>query len=118
MQEERQTTHASKDQQAAHAPAPKDGSEKQGKNQLILTEERETGAVGWKVYVSYLKATGSWLWPLLAGTLLITEQGATVSSSLILGFWSSQEFPGWSNGNYMGLYAGMLCLVNRIAETS
>ncbi|EIW71607.1 hypothetical protein TREMEDRAFT_27765 [Tremella mesenterica DSM 1558] len=82
-----------------------------GTAKFMLDEERQIGSVGWAVYRDYLRATGSWLWPVLAGFLLLGEQGALVSTTLVLGFWSEQIFTGWTEGDYMALYAAVGCSV-------
>ncbi|WVQ85784.1 hypothetical protein IAT38_007951 [Cryptococcus sp. DSM 104549] len=71
-----------------------------------LEEERETGAIPWSVYTTYLGAMGTYLWPVFFGTLLVMTQVASVGNSLLLGFWSSNSW-GLSQGGYMGIYAGL-----------
>ena len=73
---------------------------------LLLDEEREIGAVSWRVYAKYAKAMGSWKWVGLCGGLLCCTQAATVGNSLFLGFWSGSEIKGFAQGDYMAIYAG------------
>lgn len=46
-----------------------------------------------------------------------------MSGTLFLGWWTSQKIPGFSQGAYMGLYAGLgsaqaLLIVSALCETS
>ncbi len=75
---------------------------------LILEEEREVGAVSWHVYYSYAKSMGSMWWAVVFGSFLVFTQAAQVFNSLFLGFWTGKEIKGWSNGDYMAMYAGEL----------
>jgi ATP-binding cassette subfamily C (CFTR/MRP) protein 1 len=79
---------------------------KSGGGKLLLDEERELGAVSWRVYAKYGKAMGSWPWIGLIGTFLVLTQAANVGNSLFLGFWSGSEINGFGQGDYMGIYAG------------
>ncbi|WVF68600.1 hypothetical protein IAT40_003369 [Kwoniella sp. CBS 6097] len=74
---------------------------------LIVDEERAEGVVGFKVYLSYLQAIGSVVLPILCAVLLVSAQAATIFNALFLGFWSSDEFQGLSQGAYMGIYGGL-----------
>ncbi|KAK4686687.1 hypothetical protein P7C73_g3435, partial [Tremellales sp. Uapishka_1] len=82
-----------------------------GGGKLILDEERETGAVSWRVYGNYAKAMGSWPAVCLCFTFLILTQAATVGNTLFLGFWSGDEIAGFSQGAYMGVYAALGVIV-------
>ena len=77
-----------------------------GGGKLLLDEERELGAVSWRVYAKYAKAMGSWKWVGLCAGLLCCTQAATVGNSLFLGFWSGSEIEGFAQGDYMAIYAG------------
>lgn len=77
-----------------------------GGGKLLLDEEREVGAVSWRVYAKYGKAMGSWSWVGLCAVLLCFTQAANVGNSLFLGFWSGGEIEGFSQGDYMAIYAG------------
>ncbi|KAJ8457503.1 hypothetical protein ONZ45_g18288 [Pleurotus djamor] len=74
---------------------------------LMQTEERNTGAVTWETYSKYLRFGGGIFWaPVLLG-LLTLNQCAAVANNLLLGFWTSQSIHGFSQGDYMGVYAGL-----------
>jgi ATP-binding cassette subfamily C (CFTR/MRP) protein 1 len=75
-------------------------------SELEMEEEREIGAVSWGIYGCYLRAMGSWWWVVLIGLSLVAEQGATVGNALFLGFWSQGKIEGFSQGEYMIVYAG------------
>jgi len=82
--------------------------EKGSEQQLILEEERETGAVSWHVYYSYAQSMGTLWWAVIFGSFLALTQVAQVFNSLFLGWWTGSQFPGWTNGMYMAVYAGQL----------
>lgn len=71
-----------------------------------MDEERNIGSVSWRVYYKYTKATGSWIWAVGIFALLTLNQIATVGNALILGFWSEGKIKGFSQGQYMAVYAG------------
>ena len=74
-------------------------------NAEIEEEERNIGAVSWGVYRDYSKATGSILWLIASSALLIMTQVFSVTSSLLLGWWSGDEF-GLDQYLYMVIYGG------------
>lgn len=78
-----------------------------GGTKFLLDEERETGAVSWKVYGQYGKAMGGWIWVAIVAFWLCLTQAATVGNTLFLGFWSGGEINGFRQGDYMGVYAGL-----------
>jgi ATP-binding cassette subfamily C (CFTR/MRP) protein 1 len=80
-------------------------------SELEMEEEREVGAVSWGIYGCYLRAMGSWWWVVLIGFSLVAEQGATVGNALFLGFWSQGKIEGFSQGEYMIVYAGEFTLI-------
>jgi ATP-binding cassette subfamily C (CFTR/MRP) protein 1 len=73
---------------------------------LMLDEERLTGEVQWSTYTRYLKAVGNWWWAVIISIALVMEQAATVGNSLMLGYWSEARINGFSQGDYMAVYAG------------
>jgi hypothetical protein len=81
--------------------APKTGT------RLMLDEERLTGEVKWSTYTRYLKAVGNWWWAVIISIALLMEQAATVGNSLMLGYWSESRISGFSQGEYMVIYAGI-----------
>jgi ATP-binding cassette subfamily C (CFTR/MRP) protein 1 len=76
---------------------------------LMLDEERLTGEVKWSTYTRYLEAVGNWWWAVVICIALVTEQAATVGTSLMLGYWSDGKIAGFSQGGYMAVYAGEYC---------
>ncbi|ORY22828.1 ABC transporter type 1, transmembrane domain-containing protein [Naematelia encephala] len=94
-----------KNEEEPEAETKAPGAKGTGGGKLLLDEERETGAVSWRVYGEYAKATGS-LWKLvMCGVLLCLVQVATVGNSLFLGYWSGSEISGFTQGEYMAVYA-------------
>ena len=81
-----------------------------GGGKLLLDEEREVGAVSWRVYAKYGQAMGGFIWVGLCAALLCFTQAATVGNTLFLGFWSGSQIPGFQMGDYMAVYAGTYLL--------
>ncbi|ELU42646.1 cadmium ion transporter [Rhizoctonia solani AG-1 IA] len=71
------TTATAKDDRANEKDTPA--------TKLMQGDERNTGAVGWDAYTSYIRAAGG---------------------TLFLGFWTSNHW-GLPQGAYMGIYAGL-----------
>lgn len=84
-----------------------EGTEKKPQEALMQEEERSTGAVTWDTYRKYLKNAGSVAWAFLILALLILGQCATVANQLFLGFWTSQSISGFTQGQYMAVYAAL-----------
>jgi ATP-binding cassette, subfamily C (CFTR/MRP), member 1 len=97
-------------------------SQKKLATALMQAEERNTGAVTWDVYGRYLKYAGSALWAVIIFGLLITNEGSqgnftlfglfmlnpvSVVDSIFLGWWTSLKFSDLTQGQYMGIYAGI-----------
>ncbi|WWD19200.1 hypothetical protein CI109_103658 [Kwoniella shandongensis] len=74
---------------------------------LYLEEERAQGATARRVYIEYARSVGSWSLLLFCAYTLVLTQVAQVYISVFLGYWSEQKFDGWSQGAYMGVYAGL-----------
>jgi hypothetical protein len=91
---------------------------------LIQSEERVTGSVPWVTYTKYFRFAGSILWVPAIITLVLLSQGAsgeslqiypgtinnsfvTVGNNLFLGLWTSHSIRGFSEGNYMAVYAAL-----------
>ncbi|TFK23810.1 ATP-dependent bile acid permease [Coprinopsis marcescibilis] len=90
--------------------APSEAEAKVGKKSnaaLIQEEERNMGAITGSIYSSYLKAAGGVSWGPWLLILLTLTQAASVGNTLFLGFWTAQTIPGFSQGHYMGVYAGL-----------
>jgi ATP-binding cassette subfamily C (CFTR/MRP) protein 1 len=90
------------------APAATTTTQAQPKSgtRLMLDEERLTGEVQWSTYTRYLQAVGNWWWAVIISIALVMEQAATVGNSLMLGYWSEARINGFSQGDYMAVYAG------------
>ncbi|CAK5271106.1 unnamed protein product [Mycena citricolor] len=74
---------------------------------LMQAEERSTGAVSWDVYSKYFQYGGSILWAPVILLLLTLSQAAQVGNNLFLGFWTAESIPGFHQGDYMAVYAGL-----------
>lgn len=73
---------------------------------LMQAEERNTGAIAWDVYKSYIRAgRGGLMMPVLVLSLALI-QGATVMSSYWLVWWQESA---WNQtpGFFMGIYAAL-----------
>ena len=73
---------------------------------LMQQEERAVKSVSWAVYGAYIRASGSILSGPFVIFLLIISQGANITTSLWLSWWTSNKF-GYSTGQYIGAYAGL-----------
>ena len=73
---------------------------------LMQQEERAVKSVSWAVYAAYIKASGSILSGPFVILLLIISQGANITTSLWLSWWTSDKF-GYTTGQYIGAYAGL-----------
>jgi hypothetical protein len=97
---------------------------------LMQAEERNTGAVTWNVYQKYLAYAGGVAWaPVIIGLLLLDEAARgewylassllylcfTVANNLFLGFWTSRSIEGFSQGEYMAVYAGLGAVVTYVS---
>lgn len=99
-----------KKDEAALAQVPGDnGQPKKGKKKgkgLMQSEERAVASVPWSVYTSYVRASGSILNAPFVFILLILSQGANITTSLWLSWWTADKF-GYNMGTYIGVYAGL-----------
>ncbi|KAL8287275.1 hypothetical protein RQP46_003727 [Phenoliferia psychrophenolica] len=73
---------------------------------LMQDEERETGSISWSVYTHYFRSMGTIWWGPILFALYGMAQICTVGNSIFLGFWSAQSITGFSQGDYMAIYAG------------
>ncbi|KAK2767541.1 hypothetical protein FQN54_003698 [Arachnomyces sp. PD_36] len=74
---------------------------------LMQEEERAVDSVSWSVWGAYISAAGFILnWPLIGITLLLAN-GANVMTNLWLSYWTSNNFENLSQGQYIGIYAGL-----------
>ncbi|KAL8872715.1 MAG: hypothetical protein Q9174_001702 [Haloplaca sp. 1 TL-2023] len=73
---------------------------------LMQQEERAVSSVAWSVYDAYIRASGSIFSGPFIIFLLILSQGANITTSLWLSYWTSNKF-GYSTGVYIGTYAAL-----------
>ena len=73
---------------------------------LMQQEERAVKSVSWSVYGAYIQASGSILNGPIVVFLLILSQGANITTSLWLSWWTSNKF-GYAEGTYIGVYAAL-----------
>ncbi|KAF2280888.1 P-loop containing nucleoside triphosphate hydrolase protein [Westerdykella ornata] len=86
--------------------AKKKKSKKQRSTALMQEEDRAVKSVAWSVWIAYIKAGGGlWVAPLVL-LLLILSQGANISTSLWLSWWTSNKW-GYAQGTYIGVYAAL-----------
>ncbi|SJL01375.1 uncharacterized protein ARMOST_04696 [Armillaria ostoyae] len=74
---------------------------------LIRTEERYTGSVAWKTYRDYLRVAGGVIWAPILLLLLVLNQCSRVGNTVFLGFWTADGIHGFTQGQYMVVYAGI-----------
>lgn len=67
---------------------------------LMQAEERSINSVPWSVYADYFKASGSIAYAPMVILLLILAQGANISTSLWLSWWTSNKW-GYKMGEYV-----------------
>jgi ATP-binding cassette subfamily C (CFTR/MRP) protein 1 len=79
---------------------------------LHMDEDRETGAVSFQTYTTYMAAMGHWSLILILGIVFVAAQLASIVNILWLGWWAGDRFNGRSSGFYMGVYAGELQYAN------
>ena len=101
--EEKQAVGEDDEVQEEKKEAKKSKSSKKGAA-LMTQEEQAVDAVGWRVYKAYTSASGSPFNALIVFSLLVLSQGANITTSLWLSFWTSNKF-NFSNGQYIGIYA-------------
>uniref|UniRef100_A0A0W0EY28 Putative multidrug resistance-associated ABC transporter n=1 Tax=Moniliophthora roreri TaxID=221103 RepID=A0A0W0EY28_MONRR len=82
-------------------------SKKASGSPLMQDEERNTGAVTWSMYGRYLKYAGGIVWVPVIVLLHTIAQAAQVGNNLFLGYWTATSIPGFSQAQYMGVYAGL-----------
>lgn len=73
---------------------------------LMQQEERAVKSVSWNVYIAYARASGSVLFAPMVFLILVVSQGANITTSLWLSWWTSNKF-GFTMGQYIGAYAGL-----------
>ncbi|KAG6877944.1 hypothetical protein C0993_001802 [Termitomyces sp. T159_Od127] len=74
---------------------------------LMQAEERNTGAVTWDIYKNYLRFCGGLVWAPIIVFLLLLNESSQVGNNLFLGFWTGEIIGGFSQGQYMAVYAGL-----------
>lgn len=73
---------------------------------LMQQEERAVKSVSWSVYIAYVRASGSILFAPIVFLILVIAQGANITTSLWLSWWTSNKF-GFTMGQYIGAYAAL-----------
>ncbi|KAI9730944.1 MAG: hypothetical protein M1818_008019 [Claussenomyces sp. TS43310] len=73
---------------------------------LMQAEERAVKSVPWSVYGSYIRASGSIFNMGIVFGFLLLSQGANITTSLWLSWWTSNRW-GFKTGTYIGVYAGL-----------
>lgn len=73
---------------------------------LMQQEERAVKSVSSNVYVAYARASGSVLVAPVVFILLVISQGANITTSLWLSWWTSNKF-GFTEGQYIGAYVAL-----------
>ena len=93
-----------------HAEDDKKDAKKRKNNKrgaaLMQQEERAVKSVSWNVYVAYARASGSVLVAPIIFMLLVISQGANITTSLWLSWWTSDKF-GFTEGQYIGAYVAL-----------
>ncbi|KAJ5095932.1 ABC transporter integral membrane type 1 [Penicillium alfredii] len=74
---------------------------------LMQQEEKATASVGWSVWKAYIRASGSYLNAIMLIILVCLANVANIWTSLWLSYWTSNKYPHLSNGQYIGIYAGL-----------
>ncbi|PBK73200.1 multidrug resistance-associated ABC transporter [Armillaria solidipes] len=74
---------------------------------LIRTEERYTGSVAWMTHRDYLRVAGGVIWAPILLLLLVLNQCSRVGNTVFLGFWTADGIHGFTQGQYMVVYAGI-----------
>ncbi|KAI5122830.1 hypothetical protein M0805_003125 [Coniferiporia weirii] len=109
--EEEETEEENPKAESKSGPTPANAAEKpdgmKQKSQLMSEEERNRGAVPLSTYSKFLQYAGSILWAPAIVLLLTLMQGASVGNNLFLGFWTASSIHGFSEGDYMGVYAAL-----------
>ncbi|KAL1902719.1 ATP-binding cassette transporter yor1 [Sporothrix stenoceras] len=83
------------------------GSKKKKKGKTLMqSEERAVSSVPWSTIADYIRSSGSILNGPLVVFLLILAQGANITTSLWLSYWTSDKF-GFTTGVYIGVYAAL-----------
>ncbi|TKA30151.1 hypothetical protein B0A50_02870 [Salinomyces thailandicus] len=74
---------------------------------LMQREEQATGNVSWTVYSAFITASGS-IWNIATVIAIIgIAQGANITTSLWLSWWTSKRFDNFGTGEYIGVYAAL-----------
>lgn len=73
---------------------------------LMQQEERAVKSVNWGVYIAYVRASGSLIFAPMIFLILVISQGANITTSLWLSWWTSDKF-GYTEGQYIGAYAAL-----------
>lgn len=78
---------------ARNSEDPKEVDQSDAKNdapnaKLIMDEERNTGSIGWMIYLAYARVMSREWWFTLSIVAMMLGQAASVLNTLFLGYWS------------------------------
>ena len=104
--------HANEDEVEDEKKESKKKGGKKPAAALMQAEERAVKSVGWDVYVAYVRATGSLLVFPFVLIMLVLAQGANITTSLWLSYWTSNKF-----GYSTGVYVSLLCFMSSLPNT-
>ncbi|KAL2915615.1 hypothetical protein HK105_204800 [Polyrhizophydium stewartii] len=82
-------------------------ADKKDVRELMQTEERATGKVDGKVWLSYFKAAGGGGFAVGLILILLFMQGSQSASSIWLAVWSESSVPNFSANQYIGVFMGI-----------
>ncbi|OGE58016.1 hypothetical protein PENARI_c001G04781 [Penicillium arizonense] len=88
-------------------PGPKKAAPGKPTGALMQTEEKATASVGWGVWKAYIRASGSYFNAVMLLILIAAVNVANIWTSLWLSYWTSDKYPSFSTGQYIGVYAGL-----------
>ncbi|KAH7104651.1 ATP-dependent bile acid permease [Auriculariales sp. MPI-PUGE-AT-0066] len=74
---------------------------------LTAPEDRDVGSVPFSVYSWFFSLSGSALWLPFLLVLATAARAMQIASQYFLGFWSSYRFSGWTNIDYIKVYASL-----------
>ncbi|KAL2915593.1 hypothetical protein HK105_204778 [Polyrhizophydium stewartii] len=82
-------------------------ADKKDVRELMQTEDRATGKVDGKVWLSYFKAAGGLWFGITVVLILAVSQGSQSANNIWLVLWSGNSIPNLTMTQYIGVYAGI-----------
>ncbi|KAJ5650852.1 ABC transporter integral membrane type 1 [Penicillium longicatenatum] len=98
---------ASEKVEEAQEATPKEAGTAKPAGVLMQQEEKATSSVGWNVWKAYIRASGSSLNAIVILFFLALANVANIYTSLWLSYWTSDKYPSFSTGEYIGIYAAL-----------